>query len=209
MANSLHRELEMTNNGGADGFTKLCILETTAGRPSARRQGGRRKPPSNGIPPKEIKNRWPTVQVPETDIDSAFRDFETYLRSRLNRPGITHWPRVLAVFFKLRTGGERKLDVPMEFDVLQTEAHPTLSHGLIACVKRSSKLIQGHSTAFVLTAEDEDGCNAWRIFDDKPIRSAYIEPDSLHEFVRIGFFLLRGWTSGRVFLKPVSAHGDR
>jgi hypothetical protein len=33
----------------------------------------------------------------------------------------------------------------------------------------------------------------WRIFDDdKPVRSAYTEPGSLPEFVRIGFFLLRG-----------------
>jgi hypothetical protein len=157
LVNSLQRELEMTNDEDADGFSKLCILETTAGRPSAVRQGGRRKPPSDGHPPKEIKNRWPTVQVPETDIGSAFRDFETYLRSRLNRPGITHWPRVLAVVFELRTGGERKLDVPMEFDVLQTEGHPALSYRLMACVKRSSKLTQGHRTAFVLTAGDEDG----------------------------------------------------
>jgi hypothetical protein len=112
---------------------------------------------------------------------------------RNHESGITHWPRVLAVVFELRTDGERKLDVPMECDVRQTEAHPALSYGLIACVKRSSKLIQGHSTAFVLTPEDEDGWNVWRIFDDdKPVRSAYTELGSLHEFVRIGFFLLRG-----------------
>jgi hypothetical protein len=54
------------------------------------RQGGRRKQPSDGVRPKEIKNRWPTVQVPEADIDSAFRDFETYLSSKLNRHGIAH-----------------------------------------------------------------------------------------------------------------------
>jgi hypothetical protein len=41
--------------------------------------------------------------------------------------------------------------------VLETEAHPAIPHDVIPCNKRSSMLIQDHSTTFVLSAADDGG----------------------------------------------------
>jgi hypothetical protein len=70
----------------------------------------------------------------------------------LNHKFITQWPTVLAIVFELRTGGGRKLDVPFEFEVLGNDAHSACSYDLFARFKRSSVIIPGHSTTFVLTA---------------------------------------------------------
>jgi hypothetical protein len=84
----------------------------------------------------------------------------------LNRRVIRQWPTVVAIVVELRAGGERKFDVPFEFEVLGTEVHSAFSYGLIGCIKLSSMLLQGHSTTFVLSAADDDGWKVWRVFDD-------------------------------------------
>jgi hypothetical protein len=94
------------------------------------------------------------------EIRSLKRSFETYLCLRLNRRFITQWPTVLAIVFEVQTGGQRKFDVPFEFEVRETEAHSAISFGLIACIKRSNMPVQGHSTTFVLSAADDDG---WKV----------------------------------------------
>jgi hypothetical protein len=145
-----------------------------------------------GVSSKKIKSRWPTVQVPADEVGTAFQDFETYLCPRLNRRPFAQWPTVLANVFEVRTGGERKFDVPFEFEGRETEAHSAIPYVLVASIKRSNVLVQGDSTTFVLSAADDDGWKVWRVFDDdKPVRSAYSEPGPFHEFVRIGFFLRR------------------
>jgi hypothetical protein len=54
--------------------------------------------------------------------------------------------------FELRTGSERKFDIPFAFEVLGTDAHSAFSYDLIACFKRLSVIIPGHGTRLVLTA---------------------------------------------------------
>jgi hypothetical protein len=186
-------ELEQTDDN--ERFNELCMLETTNGDPDDGDQDvgreGHRKPRRDGVSPEKFKNRWPTVQVPANEVGTAFQDFEAYLCSRLKRRFITQWPTVLAIVVDLRTSGERKFDVPFEFEVRETAAHSAISYGLIACIKGSSMLVRSHSTTFVLSAADDDG-RVWSLFDDdKPVRSAYTEPGPLHQFVRIGFFLRR------------------
>jgi hypothetical protein len=115
-------------------------------------RGGRRKSPADGVPSKEIRNRWPTVQVPANEAGTASQDFENSLCSKSNRRLITQWPTVLAMVLESRTGGEHTLDVPFAFEVLGTDAHSAFSCDLIAYFKRLSVIIPGHSTTFVLTA---------------------------------------------------------